>query len=236
MDKDKLKLELNRPVQAELLYSKAQSGTNAYGDWFRYSLVSGDSLFIAGKDCDDPDEMFATAGVGPRQPFVICLRKTKQGARYFQVQALSDAAEEPAGLDPARYPDTAGAFASKLEARLAASITHEQQRKAAVTPSKSSPSSAVVTSSAAAPVCKAQPQQTNPIAIVPAPSQQGTTRASSMMASALIAAFDASCLATQYAASKGLALQFSSEDIRTMANSMLMNIKDAAMYQRQGGR
>ncbi len=48
----------------------------------------------------------------------------------------------------------------------------------------------------------------------------GHTRASSDMGAALIAAIDAATLAQQYAQSKGIALEFATEDLRCIANTL----------------
>lgn len=214
---DKLKLEFNRPAEAALKFAKGKRGESTIpgkGDWFMFSLVSGQVLFIDSDDCQDPDEMFAAANIGARDPFTITLRKSRQGARYLEVHALADA-QEPA-LDPARYPDAAGTFEapSRLEAQLAASIPYAQQRKAA-TPSKITPSAAVATN--AAPTRVATPTPIN----ATAQAQQGT-RASNAMAGALIASVDAALIAQAYAADLGFQLHFSPEDVRAIAATIFI--------------
>jgi hypothetical protein len=121
---EKLVLELNKPAEDELLYAQAQTGTTAFGDWARYSLKSGLSLFISGNDCQEPDRMFRAAGVGVGVPFRICLRKTKAAGRYYEVQRLSDAAA-PAPAQPERTTPRRtrpAAPAAKLQANLENSV------------------------------------------------------------------------------------------------------------------
>jgi hypothetical protein len=219
---DKLKLELNKPAEGALKFAKAKRGESKIpgkGDWFMYSLVSGEVLFIDSDDCQDPDEMFASANIEAHAPFTICLRKSRQGARYLEVKALSDA-QEPA-LEPRRYPDEQGNVQptpSKLESQLAASIDQVQRRKA-VTP-QCAPSVAAKGAMSTPP----QPQQPNRTTL--------PTVASSTMASAMIAAFDACRLFEQYAASKGVVATFGPQDYRAVANTIYMAACEDARSQR----
>src|ERR1700676_4958554 len=118
---DKLKLEINgKPVECALTYAKAMVGQSKIpgkGAWFLYTLASGQVLFIDEDDCPDPDRMFADANIRAGEAFTISLRKTKTGARYYEVKAL---ASEPQ-LDPSRYPDENGRVTA-LETKLVASI------------------------------------------------------------------------------------------------------------------
>ncbi len=52
------------------------------------------------------------------------------------------------------------------------------------------------------------------------PGSAGHTRASSLMGAALITAIDAATLAQQYAASKGIALEFGAADLRAIAATL----------------
>ena len=102
--------------------------------------------------------MFANANIGARDPFKICLRKSREGGRYYEVKKLSDA-QEPA-LDPRRYPDEQGnvtpfdALPTAMERKLEASIAEVQQRKAL--PFKVAPSAAPQSGAMTAP-----PRQAN---------------------------------------------------------------------------
>ena len=220
----KIKFELDKPVTAALAYAKGLFGESKFpdGDFYTFTLTSGDVMFIDLKRCEDPNKLFESKNIGARDPFVICLRKTRAGGRYFEVHKLSEAQEEPAALDPARYPDNAGAFIppSKLESDLVASLA-EQQRKALA--SKLTPSVPAVES-----ITKQLP---NPIALVPAAPV-------SLMSKAMVAAIDSAIVAQQYATSKGLLLCFAAEDIRAIAATLyIQHSKDAAQNgQRQGGR
>lgn len=222
-----LKLQLDQPVEAALKFAKGkfyESKFPGQEGQLMYSLTSGECVFLP-ESCD---EMFAAASISAHEPFVMCLRKTRAGAKFVEVQKLSDASE-PA-LDPRRYPDAAGAFEAptKLESQLAASITHEQQRKTSsskVTP----PVAAVATATQTR-----KPQPTNPIVQIPPPSQPGQTRASNVMASALIAAIDATCLATQYAASKGLMVTFAAEDVRAIAATIFIQAAKDPLFAERG--
>src|ERR1019366_3272318 len=170
--------------------------------------TSGDVVFLP----ESSDEMFAAAHIGANEPFSICRRKTKQKGEFFEVHKLSDA-QEPA-LDPRRYPDESGSFDSlptainstPIERKLEASITQAQQRKA--NPSQVAPSAAMQSGAMTAP-----PRQSNSTA-------PGQTLASSMMASAMIAGFDACCLFEQYAKSKGIVSTFGPQDYRAVANTI----------------
>jgi hypothetical protein len=229
----KIKLELDRPIQGATKFAKGKFFGSQYpdGDSTMYGLASGDVIFVEHKHCQEPDELFASKQIGANEPFEICLRKSRSGAKYYEVKRLSEAAE-PA-LDPARYPDAAGGFASKLERDLAASVAHvQQQRKAAVTPSKIAPSSVAATTAGVGVVPNAS-QHVNPIALVPE-----RPRAGSLMSSAMVAAVDAVIIAQAYAASKGLAIAFGPEDIRAIAATLyIQHGKDNPGFaQRQGGR
>jgi hypothetical protein len=214
-----LKLQLDKPVEACLKYAKGKFYDSKFpgqDGQLMYSLTSGKCVFLP----DTMDETFASKNIGADVPFVICMRKTRAGAKFYQVERLSDAAEPETPFDPP----------SKLESMLAASLAHEQQRKAAVTPSKSSLPPVAATE---APISQA-PQQINPIAIVPAPERP---RAGSLMASAMVAAVDACIIAQEYAQSKGLALAFGHEDIRAIAATLyIQHSKDPQYAQRAGGR
>lgn len=64
------------------------------------------------------------------------------------------------------------------------------------------------------------PQPPAPMPMASAATLTGHTKASAVMGSALIAAIDAAKLAEQYAASKGIAVEFGPEDLRAIANTI----------------
>ncbi len=226
-----LKLQLDEPVEVALKFAKGkfyESKFPGQDGQLMYSLTSGECVFLP----ESTDELFAGKGIGANEPIVLCLRKTRAGAKFLEVHKMSDA-EEPAApaLDPRRYPDAAGAFESnlkaalapsKLESQLAASITQQQQRKALA--SKLTPPVTAVTNTT-------EPPSINPIAIVPKP------KAGSLMASALVAAIDACIIAQEYATSRGLAVTFAAEDLRAIAATLyIQHAKDPQYAQRAGGR
>jgi hypothetical protein len=205
-----LKLQLDKPVEACLKYGKGkyyESRFPGQEGQLMYSLTSGECVFLP----EDMDEQFAAKHIGAQDPFVICLRKTRSGAKFYEVHKLSDAVEpEPP---------------SKLERDLAASVAHVQRQRETANPSKSSPSPAVAASGG----------PTNPpvngIAVVP-----DRPRGGSLMASALVAAVDALLIAQDYATAKGLTM-FSAEDVRAVANTLyIQHSKDPQYARAAGGR
>jgi len=199
----KLTLEIGKTYTVALKYSKGKFYESTFPGQdgsLMYSLQSGDVVFLP----ENADELFAERNIGAGEPFTIARKKTKQKGEYFEIHKLSDASEPQ--LDPSRYPDEQGRMTT-LETKLVASIAREQQRKA--TPVK-------VLRPAAAPV--AQPHA----------NAAGTTRASSAMASAMIAAFDAGRLFEQYAASKGVVVTCGMGDFRAIAATIyIQNAEDA---------
>jgi hypothetical protein len=221
---EKLKLVLNKPAEAALKFAKARRGDSTIpgkGEWFMYSLCSGEVLFIDSDDCQDPDEMFAAAGIGARDPFTITLKKSTAGGRYLQVKRLGDAQE------PAETP-------TRLESQLTASIKYQEQIKQAAFEAKLSADLAQLAqrepTTKPIPVASSAIATPNPIALVPE-----RPRAGSLMASALVAAIDAVVIARDYGAAKGLTLEFFGEDVRAIAATLYIAHSKEPRYSNAAG-
>jgi hypothetical protein len=178
-------------------------------------------------------QIFTDQGIGLNELFRIQFRKTAAGAEYYDVRKLSDASE-PA-LDPRRYPDENGQVtpfdalptsidSTPIERKLTTSINQVNQRKAEralETPAR--PQSTQQSST---------PQSTPNTSNVSAPIAH--TVISRIMASALCASIDATQEAERYAHSKGMELEFDSEDIRAISNTIFIQLsKDPAFVSAQ---
>lgn len=177
-----LKLTLNQPVQLALTRPDPKQYQNhGRPDSFMYSVVvladgTEEKVFLSAECSQTIQEL----QIQPRQPFVLCRRKTPQGTEYFEVQ----------------------------------------------TPAKSQLSKTLPPTSIPTPA----PKPMNSAAT----SITSQTRASSLMAAALITAIDAATLAREYAASKGVALEFKTEDYRCIAATLYIQASKDPLFAERG--
>jgi hypothetical protein len=208
----KISIELNKPIEGALAYDKGKFGESKYpgGDYYTYTLVSGDVMFLEQRICDEPDELFRENGVGQGDPFRLTLRKSRTGGKYYEVHRLTPLPE------PEPEP-------SQLERQLTASIEQHVQDKRQAQPAKVAPT-------ATAGINQQHQRQSNP---TPAPTHVGQTRASAAMAAAMVCAIDALAIAQQYASSRGIHISFGPEDIRTTAATIYIQAcKDPLFMER----
>lgn len=232
----KVKLEVNTPLEGALKYALPgkhyDSTIPGKQGAVMYTLMSGDVFFLDEDVCDEPDRLFADAGIRAGTPFSLTVRK-RNGQRFYELHNLATqrvASPERAYVTPpappappaangapapnwddiptSMPPRTPAPEPSREEALLEASIARAKAQKAqraAATATPAAPSQPARESS--------QPSNVTPIAA-------GHTRASSIMGAALISAIDACILAEQYARTKGIELEFGHEDYRCVAATL----------------
>jgi hypothetical protein len=235
----KIRFDANVPVEIALKFEagkrvpstlKDKEG-NPLPDQMFYTLCGDDTMYVSLAVADQITKL----GIRKMELFSICKSVRNQVTRW-EVKRVGDSGTAPiAPATPVRSEeapppptwdemDTWEEIPSNLEATLEASVRLQQQRNA-LTPSKVSPSAAAVAT---------LPQT---LSKVGAPQNDSTlqpiahTAMSRIMASALIAAFDATQECERYAHSKGSDFEFTSEDIRAISNTIFIQLsKDPGAF------
>jgi len=228
-----LRFDPNAALEVALKYDggkRVQSRISDAPDQMMYTVCGDDTIYVP----LHVGEQIEKLGIKKMELFSIC-KTVKQNVTRWEVKRLSEAAEPPA--PPAKKGDTferlpTAIDATPTERKLTQSINNVREQKAqrasSLQDSPAAPASTQHTSAQ-------QPNVTPPL--------QGHTRASSVMAAALIAGIDAMITAEQYAISKGipvkpLSVEFLAEDIRCIAATLYIQAcKDPLFSERmnQGG-
>jgi len=228
-----LRFDPNAALEVALKYDggkQVKSRIPDAPDQMMYTVCGDDTIYVP----LHVGEQIEKLGIKKMELFSIC-KTVKQNVTRWEVKRLSEAAE-PA--PPARNGDTFERLATAIDAtplarQLTNSINNVREQKAQRASS--------LQDSPAAPQSSTQQTSTQQPNVTP--PLQGHTRASSVMAAALIAGIDAMITAEQYAVSKGipvkpLSVEFLAEDIRCIANTLYIQAcKDPLFSERmnQGG-
>ena len=194
-----------------------------------FSAIDGRKLFLNDEDANEFEHGLADQQIRPGELIAASRVSHGRGGGFaIRVERVPDTAvdDAPGWVTRAGAGErTQQAPPSRIEAQLEKSveIARRHGAQAFVTPQAAENRGTAASPESAAPTPGRQ-QQPNDSA--PA-SAKGTM--SGLLAGALCASIDAYAIATEYAASKGLPLTFAPEDVRTSANSMLIE------YWRSGG-
>lgn len=198
VDDHKIVLEPNIPQVFALKQPMKGKEVGQYGS-VMYTAIDERKLFIVAEDVSDFHHTMQDMQIQPAE--FIKVTRVKHGGRgggySIRVERVPDDGD-------AREPVTE----TQLERDLTRSIEAQRERIAHPGAGRNpAPQSAA-------------PRTTTSINTTNGPT---ITPASAKLCACLMAAVDAAIEATAYASRKGMELRFSSEDIRTMANTLAMN-------------
>lgn len=202
-----IRFDANVPVEVALKFDggkQVKSRIPEAPDQMMYTVCGDDTIYVPLHVA----EQITQLGIKRTELMSICKRQ-QSGVTRWEVMRISEAAE------PAR-PERP----TMLENQLTRSIEQANQQKAQralVAPA--GPQNTQTTST------HNTPNSTPPIA---------HTVISKIMASALIAAFDATQEAERYAHSKGVEIEFGPDDIRAISNTIFIAISKDPAHTAQG--
>jgi hypothetical protein len=219
-----VKFSTNIPEILSLAFSEGKPVQSQYnGDQVMFTLTDGRKMYVA----PFVAEKIAAAGIRANQPFEICKREVTEGNRRkieFQVRPLSETGRNPqnqpatTAAEPRINGHTHVTNSPDLTATLEQSIAHAEARKAA----------------GYNPLAELEAEQEaerqrrevgrNPQrATQEAPARQEITPAQAKLLAALCVAIDSCVEAKAYAQRRGMPLEFTGEDVRCFANTILIN-------------
>lgn len=203
-----IRFEPNVAVEVALKYDggkRVASRIENAPDQMMYTVCGDDTIY-----CPlNVAEQIANLGVKKNELISICKRQANNVTRW-EVKRLSEAAE------PVKTPFDAlptEINATPMERQLTTSINQVNQRKA---------EQALETPARLQNTQSSTPSIPNTPHSNPAPIAH--TVVSRIMASALIAAFDATQECERYAHSKGVEMEFSTEDVRAISNTLFIQL------------
>jgi len=211
-----IRFDPNTPVEIALKYDagrQVKSRIENAPDQMMYTICGDDTIYVPLLVA----EKITQLGIKKLELISIC--KRQQGTMVkWEVKRIGDTATAaiPTAID-----------ATPLERQLTDSINQVQQRQAS-TPSKVAPTAVATAPDPAAGTRNPAPQSNSSSPI-------NHTIISRIMASALCAAIDATRDAEGYAHSKGIEIEFGSDDIRAISNTLFIALSKDPRFAPQPG-
>jgi hypothetical protein len=201
-----LKYDTGREVESKKTFVNKETGEQErLPNQIMYTVCGDDTIYLP----VHVGERISQMGIKKAELISIC--KRQQGTMVkWEVKRLAE------GTEPQCAPNSFDSIptaidATPLERKLTTSVKQAQQRKA-VTPQCAPSAAATVPAKILTPAA-----QSNSI---PAPISH--TLISKLMASSLIAAFDATQECERYAHCKGVEVEFGADDIRAISNTIFI--------------
>jgi hypothetical protein len=211
-----ISFEANIPVEVALKFASGlEKPGYKEGDSPRmfFTLCGDDAMYVPMIVADQIKKL------GIKQFELIRIVKRTQGkVTRWLVERAGDTQTEAIEPPPPNFDDIPTAIdATPIERQLTTSINQAKLRKAP--PAKVTPPASTSTSH----------PDSNPLI----PNAAGHTRASAVMAAAMVAAIDALIIGEQYGKAKGKILQFNEEDVRCVAATIYIQAcKDPLFHER----
>jgi len=197
-----IRFEPNVPVEVALKYDRGkqvQSRIPEAPDQMMYTICGDDTIYVPLSVATQINQL----GIRKMELISICKRQ-QNGTTRWEVKHVGDTTTT--AIQPVAKPEPP----TMLENQLTRSIEQAKVQRALTTPA--TPQSTTVSRNT---------QQTQPNSTL-APIAH--TIVSRIMASALIAAFDATQECERYAQTKGIELEFGPEDVRAISNTIFIQI------------